>query len=69
MRFDAARVLAEQVARDRVHVRLDRVGEEERLAEPDETLVGVHEDVDEARELVQPERVDACDLHGHSLAR
>ena len=44
-------------------MRFDRVGEEERLAEPDETLVGVDEDVHEARKLVQAQRVDARDLH------
>ena len=70
VQFDPPRILPEQVARgDRVHVRLDRVGEEERLAEPDESLVGVHEHVQEARELVQPQRVDARDLHAYSLAR
>jgi hypothetical protein len=69
MRFDAAGVVSEQAARDRVHMCLDRIGEEERLSQPDETIVGVHEDVDEARELVQPERVDACDLHDCSVAR
>ena len=67
--LDQARILAEQVAGDRVHVRLGRVGEEERLAEPDEALVGVDEHVDEARELVQPERLDAGDLHSENWKR
>ena len=70
VQFDPPRILPEQVARgDGVHVRLDRVGEEECLAEPDEPLVGVHEHVEEARELVQPQRVDARDLHAGSFAR
>src|SRR5439155_20730894 len=69
MRLDLARVLAEQVAGDCVQVRLHRVGEEERLAEPDESLVGVDEDMDEAWKLVQAERVDAGDLHGLSPRR
>ena len=63
VRLDPAGILAEEIAGDGVQVRLDCVREEERLAEPDETLVGVDEDVDEARELVEPERVDARDLH------
>ena len=69
VRLDPARVLTEQVAGDRVDVRFDRVREEERLAEPDESLVGVDEDVHEARELVQAQRVDARDLHSLSFAR
>jgi hypothetical protein len=67
--LDPARILAQQVARDRVDVRLDRGREEERLAEPDEALVGVDEDVDEARELVKAERLDAGDLQRSALAR
>ena len=58
-----------EVAGDRVQVPFDRVGEKERLPEPDQTLVGVHEDVDEARELVQAERVDAGDFHRSSRGR
>ncbi len=69
VRFDPARVLAQQVAGDRVNVRFDRVREEERLAEPDESLVGMDEDVQKARELVQAQRVDARDLHRLSVAR
>jgi hypothetical protein len=66
MRLDATGVPADQIPRDRVDVSLDRVGEEERLPKADETLVRVHEHLDEARELVEPERVDLRDLHGCS---
>ena len=69
MRLDASGIRTEQVARDGVHMRLDRVGEEERLSEPDEPLIRVHEHVDEARELVEAERVDSRDLHVPSRAR
>ena len=63
VRLDRAGILAEEIAGNRMQMRLDGVREEERLAEPDETLVGVDEDVDDARELVETERVDARDLH------
>ena len=62
-----ARIPLEQVpGGDVVDVSLDGVGEEERLAQTDEPFVGVDEHEHEARELVQPEGVDARDPHAAS---
>ena len=64
MALDLRRVLAEQVVGDRVvDVGLDRVGEEERLPEPSQLLVGVDEDVNQVRELVRSHGVDASNPH------
>ena len=67
--LDQGGILADQVAGDRMDVRLDRVGEEERLAEPDEPLVGVDEHVHEARELLDAQGVDPRDLHSENWKR
>jgi hypothetical protein len=62
--LDLRRILAEQVVGDDVvDVGLDRVGEEERLSEPRQPLVGVDDDMDQVRELVRPHGVDAPDPH------
>ena len=46
-----------------MEVRLDRPGAEERLAEPDEALVGVHLDEEQVRELAEADRVDPGYAH------
>jgi hypothetical protein len=62
--LDLERILPQQVRRDRlVQVRLDGASAEERLSQPDESVVGVHRDEKEVGELLEAQGVDASDLH------
>ena len=61
---DLKRVLAEEIGRrGLVDVRADRLGAEERLAEPDEPVVGLDLDPGEVRHALDPEGRDAPDSH------
>jgi hypothetical protein len=69
MAVDLKGVLADQVRSDAfVDIGFDRARAEKGFAEPDKTFVGVDLDPKQVGKLVEPKRLNSCDVHLHTFS-